>query len=72
VPSITLLVGQVRPRFSMCRRSNAMFFMLARNRMSKASPTTGTEPITVSSKVLANMRAISHLGAPSCRASQMR
>jgi hypothetical protein len=39
-----------------------MFFILARNMTSKASPNTGTEPTTVSSKVFPIMRAISHLG----------
>ena len=49
-----------------------MFFMLARNMMSKASPTTGMAPMVVSSSVLAIIRPISQTGAPSWRASQIR
>ena len=44
-----------------------MFFMLARNRTSNASPTTGIAPMVVSRKAFASIRAISQLGAPSCR-----
>ena len=40
-----------------------MFFMLARNITSKASPSTGIAPTVVSSSVLAIMRAISPLGS---------
>ena len=56
----------------MCRRSNAIFFMLLRNSASKASPTTGTEPTAVSNSVFAIIRAINRLGAPRRRASPIR
>ena len=38
-----------------------MFFMLARNRTSNSSPTTGTEPIAVSRKTFPSIRAINQV-----------
>ena len=46
--------------------------MLARKATSKASPTKGTAPTTVSINVLPTIRQSVNFGTPSLRASQMK